>query len=316
MGHSHSHADHHDHGDHHHSHHVDPSSMGRSFAIGIALNLAFVCVEGAYGHFSNSLALWSDAGHNLSDVLGLVLAWFAMWLSKRSPTSHYTYGWRSSSILVAVINAVLLLCAVGGIIFEAIQRFGAAPSVQGGTVMIVAAIGIVINGLTAWLFVAGSKGDLNIRGAFLHMAADALVSLGVVVAGLVILKTGWAWIDPTVSIVIGIVIFAGTWKLLKDSVSLALDGVPTGIELNKVREFILTKGSISSVHDLHVWGLSTSQAALTAHVVCQQSRLDNKQLFELEESIQKEFDINHITLQVEYSDQPDYVCPLNVGACV
>lgn len=265
LDHSHGHSHGHAHGLGAGHHHV--SDFGKAFAIGIVLNLLFVIIEALYGLSSHSLALLSDAGHNLSDVLGLALAWFATWLAKRRPSSQFTYGLRSSSILAAVINAVILLVAVGGIIWEAVLRFRNPAPVEPSVVMWVAFIGLLINGFTALLFASGSKSDLNLRGAFLHMVADAMVSLGVVVAGFLMLKTGLTWIDPVVSLTIGAVIIWGTWGLLKDSVSLALAGVPGGIDKEHVERFLMSYDEVSRVHDLHIWALSTSQTALTAHIV-------------------------------------------------
>ena len=227
----------HDHG-HAHGHGHAPKDFSRAFAVGIALNLAFVATEATYGWLANSLALLADAGHNLSDVLGLVLAWGATLLAKRLPTKRRTYGLRRSSILASLINAVLLLLAVGAIAWEAIGRFRHPEPVAGATVMAVAAVGIVINGITAWLFASGSKTDVNIRGAFLHMAADAAVSFGVVIAALAMLATGWRWLDPAVSLVIVLVITVGTWGLLRDSVNLAMDAVPAHIDPDAEKQFI------------------------------------------------------------------------------
>ena len=257
------HGDHHDHRGHAHphdhshghagGHHHHVSSFGRAFAIGIVLNLAFVSIEAGYGVYSNSLALLSDAGHNLSDVLGLALAWFATWLARRRPSDQFTYGLRSSSILVAVINAVVLLVAVGLILWEALARLRAPSPVESYSVMTVAAIGIAVNGFTAYLFSSGQS-DLNIRGAFLHMLADALVSAGVVVAGFLMLKTGWLWIDPVVSIAISLVIVWGTWGLLRQSVSMALAGVPQGIKRSDVESFLLSHEGVDRIHDLTYLG--------------------------------------------------------------
>lgn len=318
MADSHSHHDHsHDHGHHGHTHghHHHVSNFGRAFAIGIALNLAFVGIEATYGFFSNSLALLSDAGHNLSDVLGLVLAWFATWLARRRPTAQFTYGLRSSSILVAVVNAFILLVAVGGIIWEAILRFQSPAPIDSHVVIIVAGIGIFVNGFTAYLFSSG-QGDLNIRGAFLHMLADALISLGVVIAGFAMLKTGLMWIDPVVSIVISLVIVWGTWGLLKDSVSMALAGVPEGIDRGEVETFLLSHDDIVRVHDLHIWALSTSQTALTAHLVRKSAELPDRFLFHLGQELNEKFSIGHVTLQIERGDDPRFACPLDTNACV
>src|SRR4051812_31549214 len=255
MAHSHPDHDHHDHDDHHghdHGHHSHahshahghgghvhaPASFGRAFAIGIALNSAFVVVEAVYGYSSGSMALVADAGHNLSDVLGLVAAWTAAILSKRAPTPRFTYGLRGSSILAALFNAVFLLVAVGAIAWEAVLRLISPEPVASVTVMVVAAIGIAINGVTAWLFASGRKGDLNIRGAYLHMVADAAVSAGVVLAGLVILYTGWNWLDPAVSLAISAVIVWGTWGLLRDSTAMSLSAVPRGIDPRAVRDYL------------------------------------------------------------------------------
>lgn len=316
------HSQHHDHshGDGHsrglltgHHHHV--SNFNRAFAIGIVLNLVFVLIEGGYGFVSNSLALLSDAGHNLSDVLGLGLAWFATWLARRSPTPGFTYGFRSSSILAAVINAVVLLLAVGGIIWEAVLRFHSPAPVDSHLVMIVAAIGIGVNGFTAYLFSSGHS-DLNIRGAFLHMLADAIVSAGVVIAGFLMLKTGLMWIDPLVSVVIGLVIIWSTWRLLKDSVSLALAGVPEGIDRTTVERYLLSHDEVSRVHDLHIWALSTSQTAMTAHLVRSSNELPDRFLFELGSRLNEKFKIGHVTLQIERGDDPHVACPLDTSNCV
>lgn len=234
-GHSHDHAGHaHAPGGHVHA----PASFGKAFAIGIALNVGFVLIEAVYGVLGNSVALLADAGHNLSDVLGLVVAWVANVLAKRAPTSRYTYGMKGSSILASLFNAVFLLVAVGAIGWEAIQRFGESAPVAGKTVMVVAAIGILVNGITAWLFASGAKGDINIRGAFLHMAADAAVSAGVVLAGLVILYTGWTWLDPVVSLGIVAIIVWSTWGLLRGSLAMSLAAVPPGIDPAAVRRHL------------------------------------------------------------------------------
>ncbi len=264
---------HHDHdqcdhtGDHGHGHGHAPANFGTAFAVGIALNLAFVLIEGGYGIVSNSMALLADAGHNLSDVLGLLVAWVASVLVKRPPSKQYTYGLRGSSILAALFNAIFLLMALGAIAWEAIQRLAAPEPVAGKTVMIVAVIGIVVNGLTAWLFASGAKNDINIRGAFLHMAADATVSVGVVMAGLVILYTGWLWLDPLVSLIIVAVIVWGTWSLLRDSVAMSLSAVPPGIDAPAVQKYLQSVDGVSALHDLHIWPMSTTEVALTVHLV-------------------------------------------------
>ena len=293
--------------DHGHGHSHAPANFGRAFAIGIALNITFVVIEAVYGRLSNSLALVADAGHNLSDVLGLVLAWGASVLARRHPTLRRTYGLRRSSILAALLNAVVLLVAVGGIAWEALRRFGNPEPTAGGTVIVVAAIGIAVNGGTALLFMAGRKGDLNIRGAFLHMAADAGVSLGVVLAGLAILATGRAWLDPAVSLAIVVVIVVGTWGLLRDSVNLALDAVPEGIDMAAVQGYLGSLPAVVEVHDLHVWGMSTTETALTAHLVMPDTTCDDATLSRICGELHDRFGIEHTTLQVESGD-PAHPC--------
>ena len=233
----------HDHSGHEHA----PASFGRAFLIGTVLNLGFVFVEAGYGFAANSVALLADAGHNLSDVLGLIIAWAAASLSRRQPSTHYTYGMRRTSILAALFNAVFLLVAIGAIAVEAINRIAQPQPIAGGTVMAVAAVGIVVNGLTAWLFAHGRKGDLNIRAAFLHMAADAAVSAGVVVAGFVVLRTGWLWLDPLTSLGIAVVILVGTWGLLRESVGMALDRVPGGIAPRAVEDALTALPGVAAI---------------------------------------------------------------------
>lgn len=251
----HDHHDDHDHEngahDHGHDHHM-PANFGLAFVVGIALNAAFVVAEVVFGLLGHSVALLADAGHNLGDVLGLLVAWAASVLVRRAPTAHFTYGLRGSSILAALFNAVFLLVVVGGISWEAIQRLGHPEPVAGITVMVVAAVGIVVNGVTAWLFASGRKGDINVRGAFMHMAADAMVSVGVVMAGVVILLTGWHWLDPVVSLGINAVIIRGTWGLLRDSLTMSMSAVPPGIDPAKVRTFLAGLPGVASLHDLHI----------------------------------------------------------------
>jgi cobalt-zinc-cadmium efflux system protein len=310
-GHDHSHA----HGGHAHGpgHSHAPASFGKAFAIGIALNVGFVLVEAVYGVLGNSVALLADAGHNLSDVLGLVVAWVATVLAKRAPTSRYTYGMKGSSILASLFNAVFLLVAVGAIGWEAIQRFGEPAPVAGKTVMVVAGVGILVNSITAWLFVSGAKGDINIRGAFLHMAADAAVSAGVVLAGLVILYTGWTWLDPVVSLGIVAVIVWSTWGLLRDSLRLSLAGVPMGIDINAVRGRLEAMPGVARLHDLHVWPMSTTETALTAHLVIPAGYPGDGFLMEAAHAMRDDFGIGHVTLQVETDEAtacslvPDHV---------
>lgn len=268
-GHHHHHIQH-DHGhahDHHHGHSHAPASFGRAFAVGITLNLGFVVVEAVYGVIAGSMALVADAGHNLSDVLGLVIAWTASVLAARPPSARFTYGFKSSSILAALGNAAFLLVALGAILVETIRRLIEPEPVAGGPVMAVAAVGIVINTATALMFMRGRKHDINIRGAYLHMAADAAVSAGVVVAGLLITLTGAQWIDPVTSLLIVGIIAVGTWGLLKDSLRMGLHAVPPGIDERKVRHFLNSLSGVEAVHDLHIWPMSTTETALTAHLV-------------------------------------------------
>jgi len=248
----------------HHHHHT--ANYGRAFAIGITLNVLFVLVEVFYGWQADSLALLSDAGHNLSDVLGLVIAWGGFYLGKLRPNQKHTYGLGRASILAALFNALILLIAIGGIAWEAVARFSHPVPIEGSIVMWVAGIGVLINGITAWLFMSGNQDDLNLRGAFLHMAADALVSLGVVIAGAVFIWTGWTWLDPAISLAIALVILLGTWDLLRQSLHLSLDGVPASIELNRVRAYLVSLPQVCGAHDLHVWAMSTSDIALSVHL--------------------------------------------------
>lgn len=301
---SHNHDHHHGHG---HSH--GGTSFGRAFAIGVALNLSFVVVEAIYGRIANSIALIADAGHNLGDVLSLLLAWGASILATRQPTSSRTYGLRRASILAALVNAAILLVTLGGIAWEAIRRFGEPADTNARTVMIVAAIGIAVNGFTAYLFASGHD-DLNIRGAYTHMAADAIIALGVVIAGAAMLWTGWAWLDPAVSLAIAVVILIGTWGLLRDSVNLALDAVPAGIDCDSVALYLQGLPQVAGVHDLHVWGMSTTEAALTAHLVIRErdELVDNRFLAETEHELQHRFGIEHVTLQLETGDGTSAAC--------
>ncbi len=278
--------------------------FGRAFLIGIALNTGFVAIEAVYGIFSNSMALLADAGHNLSDVFGLLVAWGAATLAKQAPTARYTYGLRSSSILAALTNAMVLLLAVGAIVWEAIRRFIAPEPVASTTVMIVAAIGIVINAATAWLFMSGRYDDLNIRGAYLHMAADAAVSLGVVVAAIVIIVTGWLWVDPLVSLIIAGVIVWGTWGLLRDSMTLAVHGVPPAIREGDVRHTLASLPGVAAIHDLHVWAMSTTDTALTCHLVMPAGCPGDGFLAETAQLLHDRFNIQHMTLQIERGDGP------------
>ena len=296
----------HDHSHDHAGHGHAPENFGWAFAIGATLNTAFVIAELIFGYAANSLALTSDAVHNLSDVIALLLAWGAAWLAQKQPTQRHTYGYRRASILAALFNAALLLVAVGGIVVEAVNRLYAPAPVAGVTVILVAAFGVVINGGTALLFMRGRHGDLNIRGAYLHMAADAGVSLGVVVAAGVIMLTGWLWLDPAISLVIAAVVFWSGWGLARDSVNLALDGVPRGIELAAVKNYLGGLDGVSDVHDLHVWAMSTNETALTAHLV-RPGGTDDAFLHRVCEELSHRFSIHHATLQIEAG--PD-VCKL------
>jgi cobalt-zinc-cadmium efflux system protein len=290
---------HHGHSHGHNHHHHDPVNYGFAFGFGIILNIIFIIVEVIYGMIGDSLALLADAGHNLSDVLGLVIAWIAVWLGKKAPTSKRTYGFKKSSILAALFNAVFLLVAIGAIALEAIQRFSSPAPVAGKTVIIVALIGIVINTSTALLFMSGRKNDLNIRGAYLHMMADAVVSVGVVVAGFIMIWSGWQWIDPLVSLAIAIVILIGTWSLLSESLNLSLDAVPNGIDIEKIKTYFINLSTVIEVHDLHVWGMSTTEPALTVHLV-RSDITDNDQLLQqLTKELHDQFGIEHTTIQIE-----------------
>lgn len=282
-----------------HGHSHDPGSYGRAFAIGVTLNLAFVAVEIIYGIKANSLALIADAGHNLSDVLGLLLAWGATTLARRLPSARRTYGMRRSSILAALANAVLLLVAIGAIAWEAVQRFSEPAPVSARVVIWVAAVGIAINAATALLFWAGRKSDLNIKGAYLHMAADAAVSAGVALAGLAIAMTGWLWLDPAISLMIVVVIFVGTWGLLRASVNLAMDAVPEGVDPGAVQSYLAGLPGITEVHDLHIWGMSTTEVALTAHLVRPDAETEDGFLVTTCRELHDRFGIEHATLQIE-----------------
>ncbi|GBE93774.1 cation diffusion facilitator family transporter [Nostoc cycadae] len=299
----------HNHSHKHQGHEHGQGNYNRAFAIGTALNIGFVIVEAIYGYRANSLALVADAGHNLSDVLGLLLAWGASALTQRPPTRRHTYGLRRSSILAALINALVLLLAMGAIAWEAVRRFSEPSSVSGGTVIGVAVVGIIINTVTALMFMSGRQKDLNIRGAFLHMAADAGVSLGVVLAGIAIVFTGWLWFDPVVSLIIVVVVVVGTWQLLKDSLNLALDAVPAGIEPLAVRTYLAELRNVAGVHDLHIWGMSTTETALTAHLVMPTGHPGDAFLVQVNRELQDHFGIEHTTFQIETGD-PSYPCPL------
>lgn len=290
---------HHHHGHTHHGgHHLAPDSHNRAFALAIVLNIAFVIIEFTYGVIAESTALMADAGHNLSDVLGLLLAWGAAILGKKQPNDRYTYGLRSTSILAALANGMLLLVVCGGIGWEAVRRFAEPAEVAGLTVAIVAAVGIAINGFSAWLFMAGSKNDINVRGAFLHMAADALVSLGVVIGGVTMLYTDWYWIDPVLSVVIVAVILVGTWGLLREAIRLSLSAVPAHIDLRDVQQFLADLPGVADVQDLHIWGMSTTETALTVHLIMPDGYPGDGFMERIAQELEQHFTIHHSTLQI------------------
>ena len=273
--------------------------MGRAFAIGVTLNTAFVLIEVGAGFWSGSMALLADAGHNLSDVLALLMAWGATVLARRAPTSRRTYGLRKATVLASLANAVFLLLAIGGIVSESIHRLTQPGAVATTTVMVIAGVGIFINGGTALLFARGSKADINVRGAFLHMASDAMISLVVVIGAGVIALTGLQWIDPALSLGIAAVIVAGTWGLLRDSVNLALDGAPREIDVAEVRAWLANQPGVEEIHDLHIWALSTTETALTAHVIRPANDDADQFLHATCEALSVRFNIGHSTLQVE-----------------
>ncbi len=275
--------------------------------IAVALNLVFVIVEGGFGFLSNSVALIADAGHNLSDVLGLVCAWGALILGRRPPGAKFTYGLGRSSVLAALANAVLLLLACGAIAWEAASRLGSPPPVAGKTVMAVAAVGIALNGISAWMLHAGSHGDLNRRSAYIHMLGDAAVSAGVLVSGLLILLTGWSLLDPIVSLLIVTVILISTWRLLRDSLTLSLDGVPAGVNSSAVMSYLADQRGVTDVHDLHIWALSTTSIALTAHLVVPDRGAEDALLTSLTPALKRRFQIQHATLQIE-RDRCEHGC--------
>jgi cobalt-zinc-cadmium efflux system protein len=310
---THSHKHNHIHAGHAHCgghQHGAPNNYGRPFALAIVLNTVFVVIESTFGFLANSTALMADAGHNLSDVLGLLLAWGATILARKVPSERYTYGLRSTTIFAALVNAMFLLVACGAIAWEAIQRFWHPAVVTGLTVTLVATVGIVINGLSAWLFVKGSKGDLNIRGAYLHMAADAAVSLGVVVAGVVMIFTGWDWLDSAISLGIVAVIVIGTWGLLRESVQLALNAIPAHISATEVEAYLRECPGITDIHDLHIWGMSTTESALTVHLVMPEGYPGDEFMDDITRILRERFSVQHSTLQIEQGTT-DHACVLN-----
>lgn len=297
---------------HEHAHHA--KNYNRAFAVGVALNLVFVVIEFSYGVVAGSLALVADAGHNLSDVFSLLLAWGAILLTRKNATEKRTYGFRKGTIMASLASAILLLVALGGITWEAIERFSNPQPVEGMTVIVVAAIGVLINTITALLFISGQQHDLNIRGAFLHMAADAGVSLGVVISGVMIMTTGWLFIDPVISLLIVVVILIGTWSLLRDSLNLAIDAVPEHIDMPGVRSYLSGLDHVSEIHDLHVWPLSTTEVSLTVHLTVDSADLPKDFLANIQQQLRDHFAIEHSTIQVERHD--DAPCVINNSGCL
>lgn len=296
MGHDHAHGHAHEPG---HAHVHAPASYGKAFAVGAGLNFGFVIVEAFYGAVSHSVALVADAAHNLGDVLGLLAAWAAFALAKRRPTAKRTYGLRKSTVLAALANAVLLLVAVGGVAWESIGKLRDPQPIQTGTVMVVAAVGVVVNGCSALLFARGGKTDANMRGVFLHLAADALVSLAVVVSGAVISYTSWLWLDPAVSLVVSLIILVATWKLLVKSVNLALDAVPEHVDAAALLRHLNALPGVTEVHDFHVWAMSTTESAMTAHLVLQDAAHPAPFLADLGRDLHARFGVDHTTVQIE-----------------
>jgi len=312
--HDHKHDHDHDHKHEHHGHdhdhgHGAPATMGRAFVIAIVLNLAFVAIEFVFGVIANSTALMADAGHNLSDVLGLGLALGAALLARRAPSQNFTYGLRSSSILAALANALLLMVACGAIAWEAVQRFDAPAPVAGWTVSIVALSGVLVNGISAWLFMSGSKDDINVRAAYQHMAADAAISLGVVISGGIIAATGWAWLDPAVSLVIVALIAWSTWSVLRESLRMVLAAVPSNVDPARVDAFLGQLPGVSGTHDLHIWAMSTTETALTAHLVMPEGYPGDAAIDAIVARLKAEFSIHHCTLQIE-EGTTDHACCL------
>lgn len=298
-----------------HDHNHKIGNYNHAFAIGVMLNLLFVAVEITAGFFADSLALIADAGHNMSDVVSLLLAWGASVLATKAATEKRTYGFRKATVMASLASSILLLVALGSIVWEAIGRFVHPEPIEGFTVIVVAAIGVAVNGITALLFVKGQAHDLNVRGAFLHMAADAGVSLGVVVAGFLMLLKGWLWVDPMVTLVIVAVIFVGTWNLLRDSVNYAMDAVPKNMDIVSIKQYLMHLDKVSCIHDLHVWPMSTSEVALTVHIVVDDTQVDNKFLSEIQEHLHDHFDIEHATIQIETSTMANQ-CMLDKRHCV
>jgi len=297
-----------------HNHNHRGTSYNSAFAVGIALNVVFVGAEAGFGIYAGSLALIADAGHNLSDVFSLFMAWGAALLASRASTEKRTYGYRKLTIMASLGSAVLLLVALGGITWEAIGRFANPAPVEGPIVITVAVIGVLINSATALLFLSGQKHDLNIRAAFVHMAADAGVSVGVAISGLLIMLKGWLWIDPVISLVIAVIILLGTWGLLRDSGNLAIDAVPAGIDMTGIRQYLNRIDAVTDVHDLHVWAMSTTENALTVHLVVKNPVDTNRILGKIQSHLRDSFNIEHATIQIESRDS-DYECMLDNHSC-
>ena len=293
----------------HQHHHHEPKNYNNAFIIGISLNSIFVVIEGFYGYFSHSLALMADAGHNLSDVAALVIAWGAIWLATKKPTSHFTFGLRKSSILSALFNSLFLMAAVGIIIWEAIHRLWNPTPIDNKVVIIVASIGIVINSLTALFFFKGKEDDINIKGAYLHMAADALISLGVVASAIIIYYTSWNWLDPLVCIIISAFIIYGTWDLLKTSMRMSMDAVPLDIDPLAVKKFLENIEDVVEVHDLHIWAMSTSETALSVHLTVKSHAFANQKLVKISSYLNEKFKIQHPTIQIEQYEE-NFQCHL------
>jgi len=289
-----------------------PTDFGRAFAIASVLNIALVVAQVVFGVLANSVALIADAGHNLGDVLGLLLAWGAHGMARWQPTQRYTYGFRSASILVALFNGIILMVATGAIAWEALRRLAGTAEVGGVTVMIVAAIGIVVNGVSAWLLMAGRRGDLNVRGAFLHLLGDAAISFGVVVAGAVIYLTGWNRLDPLASLVISVLIVWGTWGLLRESIMMSLDAVPQGIDRSRVEDYLRRLPGVTEVHDLHIWAMSTTETALTVHLVIPGGHPGDGFMAEVCKELRARYHVHHATIQIETGAHPCELAPDHV----
>ena len=313
-GHSHGHAHDHSHGHGHHHHHLpDPTGNERAFAVAVSLNVAMVIAQAVYGVIAHSTALLADAGHNLSDVLGMLLAWGAIWLAKRRPSARYTFGLRGSSILASLANATLLLVATGAIAWEAIQRLLAPAPVAGLAVFFVALGGIAVNGFSAWLFAKGSRDDINIRGAFLHLLGDAAVSAAVAISGLLVMFTGWNWLDPAMSLIVVLVIVYGTWGLLRESVRLALNAVPERVDTVAIARYLAGLPGVVGVHDLHVWALSTTENSLTVHLVMPAGHPGDSYLASIVDALADDHAVHHATLQIDIGTHP-HTCALDMAA--